>query len=144
MNQLDKSLNRLSVGLGRIEESTRVTKAETDEERSARFAKLRRERNDKWRKLGRRPTYEEEIKEITKEEWDYYKRKNLEVPPEQRYQKQKEHWYFHKSSWYYREEEGYDGHGCNDGVCVPECRFYPEKGRIEDEEVLSWYKNNDC
>jgi len=142
LNQLDKSLTRLSARLGRIEESTRETKAETDEERASRFAKLRLERNDKWKRLGRRPTYEEVVNEITEEEWNYYKRKNLEVPPEQRYQNQKEEWFFHESSWYYRGEERYDGHGCN-GVCVPECRYYPEKGRIEDEEVFNWYKNKD-
>ena len=56
----------------------------------SKVCKVKTGRNDKWRRLGRRPTYEEEVKEITKEEWDYYKRKNLEVPPEQRYQKQKE------------------------------------------------------
>ena len=28
-----------------------------------------------------------------------------------------------------------------DGVCIPECRFYPECGRIEDEEVLCWYED---
>ena len=28
-----------------------------------------------------------------------------------------------------------------DGVCIPECRFYPEYGRIGDEEVLGWYED---
>ena len=31
-----------------------------------------------------------------------------------------------------RDEE----YGCDGGGCVPECRFYPEHGRIEDEEVI--------
>jgi hypothetical protein len=36
---------------------------------------------------------------------------------------------------------GYDGYGCNDGICIPECRFFPEEERIEDEEVnISWYE----
>jgi hypothetical protein len=43
-------------------------------------------------------------------------------------------------SWYWRqrdkEETGYDGYGCNNGECIPECRFYPEYGRIEDELVI--------
>jgi hypothetical protein len=43
LNQLEKSLNRLSAKLGRREESTRETKAGMDEENSARFAKLREE-----------------------------------------------------------------------------------------------------
>jgi hypothetical protein len=69
---------------------------------------------------------------------------HLEVPPEQRYQDKKKHWYFHESSWYMREANGYDGQGCNQFTgCVPECRYYHEKGRIEDDEVLSWYENKD-
>jgi hypothetical protein len=61
------------------------------------------------------------------------------MTPEERYQQLKEEWYFHDSSWYMRHDNGYDGYGCNNGVCVPECRYYPEEGRIEDEEVPSWY-----
>ena len=54
---------------------------------------------------------------------------------------QEEAWYFHESSWYMRQgrdgiESGYDRYGCNNGKCVPECRYYPENGRIEDEEVI--------
>ena len=55
---------------------------------------------------------------------------------------QEEAWYFHESSWYMRGiKSGFDGQGCCDGICVPECRFYPEYGRIEDEEVLKWCEN---
>ena len=35
---------------------------------------------------------------------------------------------------------GYDGKGCNNGVCVPECRYYSEYGRIEDEEVIQRHR----
>jgi hypothetical protein len=35
------------------------------------------------------------------------------------------------------QSKGYDGHRCNNGQCVPECRYYPEYGRIEDEEVIA-------
>ena len=59
------------------------------------------------------------------------------------YQMKKKAWYFHESSWYMRHNNGYDGFGCNNGVCVPECRYYPEEGRIEDEEVLSWYEKKE-
>ena len=55
---------------------------------------------------------------------------------------QEEAWYFHESSWYMRGiKSGFDGQGCCDGICVPECRFYPEYERIEDEEVLKWCEN---
>lgn len=55
-----------------------------------------------------------------------------QMTPEERYQKMKEAWYFHDSSWYMRHDNGYDGYGCNNGVCIPECRYYSKEGRIED------------
>jgi hypothetical protein len=140
LKSLDKPINDLSKRLDTIE--LQQTIGETDAEIESGFAKLRLERIEKWEKLGRRPTFEEEIKEITQEEWDYYKRKNLEIPPEQRYQDKKEHWYFHESSWSMRGLNAYDGKGCNQfSGCIPECKFYAEEGRIEDEEVISWYEN---
>ena len=53
--------------------------------------------------------------------------------------RQKQSWFFHELSWYWRglDATGYDGQGCNQFTgCVQECRFYPEYGRIEDEEVI--------
>jgi hypothetical protein len=32
-------------------------------------------------------------------------------------------------------ESGYDGQGCNNGECIPECRYYSKLGRIEDEVI---------
>lgn len=52
---------------------------------------------------------------------------------------EKAHWYWHESSWTWRglDTTGYDGKGCNQFTgCIPECRFYPEYGRIEDEQVI--------
>jgi hypothetical protein len=39
-----------------------------------------------------------------------------------------------------RHDNGYDGRGCNNGKCVPECSYYPGYGRIEDEEVIHRHK----
>jgi hypothetical protein len=111
---------------------------ETDAEKEARFAKLRGARA-KANKYGEK-SYEDLWDNMTQEELDYYKQKHLETSPEQRYQKLKEAWYFHNLSWCMRHEDGYDGIGCNLGECVPECRFYPNEGRIEDKEVLSGYE----
>jgi hypothetical protein len=63
----------------------------------------------------------------------------LKIDPEQeareRYQYFKyENWFFHKSSWYMRGVNGYDGKGCNNAVCVPECKFYPSEGKLYDGE----------
>ena len=89
-------------------------------------------------------TYEDVWDSITQDESDYYLKMNLRVHPEERYQHKKEAWYFHESSWYMRGrdgiESGYDGYGCNNGKCVPECRYYPKYGRIEDEEVIQRHK----
>ena len=90
-------------------------------------------------------TYEDVWDSITQDESDYYLKMNLRVHPEERYQHKKEAWYFHESSWYMRQgrdgiESGYNGYGCNNGKCVPECRYYPKYGRIEDEEVIQRHK----
>ncbi|HEY7108274.1 MAG TPA: hypothetical protein VH415_02485 [Nitrososphaeraceae archaeon] len=85
-------------------------------------------------------TYEDVWDSITQDESDYYLKMNLRVNPEDRYQDKKKAWYFHKSSWCMRHDNGYDGQGCNNGKCIPECRYYPEVGRIEDEEVIQRHK----
>ncbi|HEY7570580.1 MAG TPA: hypothetical protein VH796_04345 [Nitrososphaeraceae archaeon] len=85
-------------------------------------------------------TYEDVWDSITQDESDFYLKMNLRVNPEDRYQDKKKAWYFHKSSWCMRHDNGYDGQGCNNGKCIPECRYYPEVGRIEDEEVIQRHK----
>jgi hypothetical protein len=78
--------------------------------------------------------------EITDEELDYYKGKWLRISPEERYNILKRDWYRHESSWYARKLNAYDKVGCNQfSGCVPECRYFLEQGRIEDEEIESWY-----
>ncbi len=85
-------------------------------------------------------TFEDVWDSITQDESDYYLKMNLRSSPEDRYQHKKKAWYFHESSWCMRHDNGYDGQGCNNGECIPECRYYPEYGRIEDEEVIQRHK----
>ena len=57
--------------------------------------------------------------------------------PEAKYQDLKQQWYFHSSSWYKRKkgEGSYDGKGCNQFTgCIPECKFYLEKGKLAENE----------
>ena len=55
--------------------------------------------------------------------------------PEERYQEMKKLWDMHKSSWYRRGVNGYDGKGCNQYTgCIPECKFYAAEGRLNDGE----------
>ena len=53
-------------------------------------------------------------------------------------------WYSHPSSWYVRvPHNGYDGFGCTGQGCIPECRFYPRTGRIEDSEVIQMHREHE-
>lgn len=59
------------------------------------------------------------------------------LSPEAKYQELKQQWYFHPSSWYKRKkgEGSYDGKGCNQFTgCIPECKFYLEKGKLAENE----------
>jgi hypothetical protein len=57
--------------------------------------------------------------------------------PEERYQSEKERWYFHECSSYDGVSGGCKGFGCTSWQCIPECRYYADKGRIEDQEVIA-------
>jgi hypothetical protein len=102
----------------------------------ARFAHYRHIRIEKSNDEYRKKSYEAAYDGITQDELDFSLKRKLRMTPEQRYQREKQHWYWHESRWYWRGVNGYDAYGCNNGKCIPECRFYPEYGRIEDEEVI--------
>ena len=96
--------------------------------RHARWEKL-----DEWGKL----TCEDVDETVTQDELDFGLKRQLSKTPEERYQEEKENRSFHELSPYMRglSIDDYDK-GCHDQQCIPECRFYPEYGRIEDEEVI--------
>lgn len=75
---------------------------------------------------------------ITQDELNYALKRYLRMSPEQRYQRDKSHYYF-----YELYIEG--GRECNPalGGCTPKCRFYNEYGRIEDEEVIEIYRQDE-
>jgi hypothetical protein len=73
---------------------------------------------------------------VTEDELAYALKSRLTMTPEQRYQREKRHWYWHESSYYNRGLEAYDGYGCVNGECIPSCRFHPEFGIIEDDEIV--------
>jgi hypothetical protein len=53
----------------------------------------------------------------------------------QKHEEYREHWYFHKSSWYMRGLNAYDGQGCNAFTgCIPECKFYAAEGKLSADE----------
>jgi hypothetical protein len=74
---------------------------------------------------------------VTEDELSYALKRRLRMTPEARYQREKKiHWYWHESTYYNRGLEAYDGYGCVNGECIPSCRFYPEFGIIEDDEII--------
>lgn len=83
------------------------------------------EKAEKYKRLGREPTYHEQWSELTFQEFRYCIKG--QGTPEERYQYMKRHCYLH-------------GKGCNasPAECLPECRYYPDSGRIEDEEAIEW------
>jgi hypothetical protein len=88
---------------------------------------------DEWKKL----TMEAAIDSITQDELDFFLKSKLRMTPEERYQARKGNCCWHESGWSHRRLDAYDGQGCNQFTgCIPECRFYPQYGRIEDEEVI--------
>jgi hypothetical protein len=140
---LERSISNLSKRLDKIVESKEGLKEDDIEIAiETRFAKLREARAKKTASaVGL--TYEDVYDTITQEELDWWLRQKLKVSPEDRYQDKKKHWYLHESSWYLRvPHNGYDGKGCDSshGGCVPECRFYPKTGRIEDLEVIQKHR----
>ena len=61
---------------------------------------------------------------------------HLKTAPETRYREDKKHRYFRPSSRYMRSDKD-NGYGYGS----PTCRYYPETGRIEDAEVIEYYKD---
>jgi hypothetical protein len=72
---------------------------------------------------------------ITQDQLDYILKRELRPSPEQRYQHEKANFLFHDLGCYMRRLNDTE-YGCTGAGCIPECRFYPETGRIEDEEVI--------
>jgi|GEM_PF-4219436 len=58
---------------------------------------------------------------------------------ERQYQLVRRDWTKHESSWYFRKLNRYDNQGCNQVTgCIPECPYFPEKGRLSKEGKISY------
>jgi hypothetical protein len=99
----------------------------------ARYAKYKEEKAEEWKRLNgnREKTYHESWAELTLSQYVYCIRG--QGTPEERYQFKKEHRYWHDSY----VEGSFDG--CN-FECIPECRYYADKGTIEDEESIAEFE----
>jgi hypothetical protein len=103
-------------------------------------------------------TCEDVYDTITQEELDWSLRQQLKVSPEERYQDKKKHWYSHELSYWHqtilhdtgKAVDTIKEYGCGKsnvkvegGWCVPECRYYPQTGRIEDSEVIQKHRERE-
>jgi hypothetical protein len=133
---LSKKLDNFSNGNGNYDDDGYVLYKHDDEyyldrgSEPPRFAYYRHVRAEEWKALGHKPWDHEYDNRITQDELDFILKRVLRIPPEERYQREKAHYYFHELYIEGRRE-------CNPvlGGCTPNCRFYHEYGRIEDEEV---------
>jgi len=98
------------------------------------YRHVRWEKLDEQRKEKIRNGYDVDTT-ITQDELYFILKRKLRPSPEQRYQHEKSNFLFHDLSCYMNGLLE-NGHGCTGGGCIPECRFYPEYGRIEDKEAI--------
>ena len=61
-----------------------------------RFAYYRHVRAEEWETLGHKPWDHEYDSRITQNELDFILKRNLRMPPEERYRREKAHWYWHE------------------------------------------------
>jgi hypothetical protein len=128
LRPLDKLVNSLLRRLDRYNSST--DSKQYDRAMEAKFGKLREERAKKTDNMDDKTA--DVLGNMTQEEIDYYKCK---FTPEERYQTMKEIYYFHDSSSYMRfGDNRSDNYRCNADACIPEFEYYPEDGRIEEDD----------
>ncbi|HET6589196.1 MAG TPA: hypothetical protein VFG45_03420 [Candidatus Nitrosocosmicus sp.] len=99
-------------------------------------------RLEKYTGQGDDPTFGNlDGQECTEEEFEYHLSHVLDdFTPEERYRQQKEMYYFHPSYvemekidyWEDRAKTKY----CTGQQCILDCPYYPEIGRIEDDQVI--------
>jgi hypothetical protein len=138
-----KALDRLADRLAKIESNNPIIiehREETDSEKIRRFARYRMARAKELDGHGHK-TYADVYDYITLEELQFFLKQRLRLSPSQRYQQRKQYCLCHSSSWCKRGMKAYDGWGCNQYTgCILSCRYYPDKGRIEDEEIIAEYE----
>jgi hypothetical protein len=77
------------------EKGDEAPEVEADAELQTRYAKYKEEKAEKWKRLNREPTYHESWAELTFSQYVYCIRGK--GTPEERYQFEKQHSYWHES-----------------------------------------------
>jgi hypothetical protein len=142
-----KTLDDISKKIGRIEIDVSEQEIEklgnVEKEKLQRFDLYHLVRLEKYVRQGGNPEWGNlDAVELTAEEFEYHLSHVLaDYNPEERYRQRKDAYYFHPSfiridelkDWKIRANANY----CSGTKCVQECLYYKEKGRIEDDEVIS-------
>jgi hypothetical protein len=140
-----RALDDLSKKIDKVEDhSKEVEEINLNKEEHAklqRFDLYHMIRTEKYIRQGGDPTFGNlDPVEKTMEEFEYHLSHCLNVPVGERYKRSKEMYYFHPS---YMEMEKLDywkdrakAKYCTGQQCIPECPYYKENGRIEDEQVV--------
>jgi hypothetical protein len=137
----DKAFNSIADKLAQAEQKAHITTEEEnpDREKARKCEELRQARIKKLMEVTGRDYFEAlpyADDGITQFELDWDLEKKLQVPPEVRYQRKKQRWHIHETSWCQRKVSMSDESCCNYYRCVPSCRFFEATGRVEDDEVI--------
>lgn len=141
-----KTLDDLSKKIKKVEEKANEIEDNNlnkdENEKTQRFGLYHVIRMEKYLRQGGDPTFGNlDANEQTSEEFEYHLSHMLnDYTPEVRYRQRKEAYYFHPSYvemgklkyWKDRVNTEY----CTGHQCIPECPYYEENGRIEDEQVV--------
>jgi hypothetical protein len=139
LDDLSKKLDRAE---GHAKEIEQINSNAEEAEKLQRFGLYHCVRMEKYLRQGGDPMFGNlDGVEYTAEEFEYHLSHMLnDYTPEERYGQMKEAYYFHPSYiemekldyWRDRAKAKYcDGH-----QCIPDCPYFEENGRIEDEQVI--------
>ncbi|ALI34765.1 hypothetical protein NMY3_00553 [Candidatus Nitrosocosmicus oleophilus] len=145
---LDDLSNKIKIAEDHTKEIEEINLNAEEKEKLKRFDVYHVIRMEKYIRNGGDPTFGNlDAYEQTAEEFEYHLSHMLnDYAPESRYYQRKEMYYFHPSYiemeklayWEDRAKSNY----CNGEHCVPDCPFYEENGRIEDEQVVKEFIDN--
>ena len=147
-----KTLDDISKRLDNFEQDIAKEEEEKfnheEKEKLERFDLCHTIRMEKYIRQGGNPDFGNlDATEQTAEEFEYHLSHMLnDNSPEERYKQGKEMYYFHPSYIEMEELDYWEDRGkakyCNGQQCIPDCPYYEENGRIEDEQVIKEFIDN--
>ncbi len=139
LDDLSKKIDKAEKHAKEIEE---INLNAEENEKLQRFGLYHIIRLEKYIKQGGNPDFGNlDAYEQTAEEFEYHISHMLsDYSPEERYRRNKEMYYFHPSYVEMEELDYWEDRArakyCTEQQCIPDCLYYEENGRIEDEQVI--------